>query len=626
MIREELKWLKDPEMLAKRVLQLLKEGKIAFGVGMLRQAQVEKRKNVEWAWNILLRFCFERDAPDAAYKFYNDMKKRGCRPDLRCYTIMLNGFAGVKNRALLNPVKVALSIYQSTTKADSKFEPSIIHSNAMLKVCAAHSDMATMWKVAGDLPETGPSSPNNPTYNTILQALINVTKKDVEAMDPTNVDEIMARKAEAFMDGKRMWGDIVYRWKTNQLVVDSMLASMMAKLMKDTATSDHDLWEVFALLKQTYGIPILMDEPPKPVVEKPKATPPPPTDIVNEEDYVPLVEEGELEEPFRVEEAEEEEESFEDLFAPVVNVEGSVVKKHFAPDNYVLMTILETCIALTQGVGPGKRYWEHLTDPKNERAFQPDRLTYNNYMRLLRLSRSSRMALELVQEMVSKKQAEGKLFHIALTVCLRDRRNCNVFKTANEIMRLLGECLVLTDERALMDYMRLADILAETPQTLAHLNGLDDAGKKSENGGGAGVVDRQRAKMLTIAAEQLLSHITKLDKAVDHYVLQENALPARTHEPRIDRSRADPVRAIRGSDAHRVLAHAGLFLREVLKKYQNEFPTATRCAIQDAVDSLKKYSQQEVMLQCQKRWVSPTPEQLREYQLRVNGPITIRRG
>lgn len=74
----ELVWLKDPLKLANRVGQLLKKRDVHLAVALIRQAQNNSMDCIV-AWNNLFKYCFEREAPLAAFRFYNDVGK--CPPN-----------------------------------------------------------------------------------------------------------------------------------------------------------------------------------------------------------------------------------------------------------------------------------------------------------------------------------------------------------------------------------------------------------------------------------------------------------------------------------------------------------------------------------------------------------------
>lgn len=73
-IEMELKWLKDPRALSDRVGKILAAGDIAMAAELVREAQ-KAGMECTAGWNHLMEYAFEKQEPQAAFKFYNDV---GC--------------------------------------------------------------------------------------------------------------------------------------------------------------------------------------------------------------------------------------------------------------------------------------------------------------------------------------------------------------------------------------------------------------------------------------------------------------------------------------------------------------------------------------------------------------------
>lgn len=71
-VEMELKWLQDPRQLADRVARLLKGRQPAMAAALVRRAQKEHME-CGVAWNHLMEHCMEKNAPMAAFKFYNEV-------------------------------------------------------------------------------------------------------------------------------------------------------------------------------------------------------------------------------------------------------------------------------------------------------------------------------------------------------------------------------------------------------------------------------------------------------------------------------------------------------------------------------------------------------------------------
>lgn len=75
VVKQELKWLKDPKALADRVATILQahdRKSVALAVQLVRAAQKENME-CSVAWNHLLEYCMKRRQPKAAWKLYNEV-------------------------------------------------------------------------------------------------------------------------------------------------------------------------------------------------------------------------------------------------------------------------------------------------------------------------------------------------------------------------------------------------------------------------------------------------------------------------------------------------------------------------------------------------------------------------
>ncbi|KAL4897860.1 hypothetical protein BDV59DRAFT_208504 [Aspergillus ambiguus] len=629
VVELELKWLKDPRALADRVARLLGGGDVPLAAALVRSAQKE-RMECAVAWNHLMEYCMGKRAPRAAFKFYNDMKKRGRKPTSRTYTIMLNGLSKAGRNSGLDPVKTAYSIYRSISAANSVVEPNIIHGNAMLNVCWRMGDMDTLWRVAGELPEDGPGSPDSTTYTIILKAIRDATQKDVESMQPRDVRPVLERKAQGVVEGKRVWSDIVYQWGKGRLALDNQLVGAMGALLLE-GSSDRDCYDVFALINQTTGVPILAKEPPK-STPKSSATSRSQEDSIHRQEEledVPFVDEANRlyrpeSDQEAIEEYEEEEENFDNLFDAVIptdagksRIGGEEPAPSYLPvGNRELSMIMEACLTMTQSLGTGKAYWNYLTREDNEHRIDPDSGSFHQYLRLLRLGRSSRATVDVIREqMVPSGVMEGRTFHIALSCCRRDRNNINVLKNANELLKLMDEHVVLPDPKALEGYLELIRVLEDNPHLLVSLNGLDmDKKRSSSSLGSLGRELQFRLRQLAIG--QLRPLVAKLDKAMQHGAGAR--LSGGNRKPK--KSEDCPAHAIRGSQALKVLVQARGLIDTTLKPENASLLSKTlREQLEKESVELRKYSDAEVMKKYKGLMISPTPDQILAFEDRARG-------
>ncbi|KAJ5081694.1 hypothetical protein NUU61_009958 [Penicillium alfredii] len=621
-INIELKWLKDPRELADRVGRVLQLGDPALAVALIRGAQKNKMK-CDVAWNHLLAYCMDRNQPRVAFKFYNDMKKRGRKPKETTYTIMLRGFSRASKSKEV--VKTAYSVYRSISAPNSAVKRSTIHTNAMLTVCHRHEDMNMLWRIAGDLPEEGPGAPDMATYTIILTALQFAAARDVKALGPDQIDKILERKAQAVREGKRVWADIVYRWTHEHLTLDNKVVHAMATLLLEGA-SDRDCYDVLTLYNQTMGIPILQEKPPPipssfkarvnsgRIMQDTSSAPPPPpkrqpvedvpfVDDDNqllelakaEEDGVePAVDEQQPEEEME----EEEEESFEDLFDPVVPQEADL--SYLQPDNKDLTVILDACFTMTQGTAAGMAYWRHLTLGETDHHVAPDPVSFLQYLRLLRISRSSFAAVKVMRDqMVASKQANGKAFHVALSSCRRDRRNPSVLLYANELLSLMHQSLILPDPRALEGYLELIQILSNNPESLLAMNGLGaDEGLEARSLQNLG--KKLQVKLRLVALATLRPHINQLHEAMEYGKPSPKGRWSALHQPEI----------VFGMVAAKVMARARMLIDDTLKiEYMLFVPKSDRKTLESESRMLRKYSDKETVAKFRSQNIFPTIEQ-----------------
>jgi hypothetical protein len=550
---------------------------------------------------------------------------------------MLKGFASAPRSLAI--AKTAASVYRSIDSPNSGVKLDIIHTNAMLTVCHRHWDMDRLWKIAGDLPEEGPGAPDATTYTIILNAVQFASRRDVEKKSPDQIEEILERKAQVITEGKRIWADIIWRWKSQTLKIDNELVNAMANLLLEGG-SDMDCYNVMELYKQTMGVPILQKRPTENEKTTRRRITPEQTQAIeiqeatrqsNMED-VPFVDENnrpieslepaeeleqdpreEVEEMEKEEEEveEEEEEDFTELFKPVVPQAEEL--SFLKPDSKELTLILNACFTMTQGSEGGQAYWKYMTLEDHDHRIDPDTFTYIAYFRLLRISRSSKISVKTMREqMVPSGQATGTAFHVALSVCRRDRRNHSVLQHANELVGLMDKALILPDIRVLEGYLEMIQILSANPSVLLHLRGLDTAENfKSSKPTKLHEMGRKlQAKLRLTAIATLRPYILQLHEAM------ENGKPeSRTRWSAIQNSLSDSVA---GPAAVKMMSRVRLVVDDTLKlDYKSHVSKAERKALEADSNMLKKYSDKDVIAAWKNKKVYPTLQQKEEARARI---------
>lgn len=392
-------------------------------------------------------------------------------PNAHTYTIMLRGYARRRSESSLLTAK---KIYAMIGKPNSGVQPSTIHHNAMLEVCARHYNMDALWEVVSGLPDSGEGEPDSITYTTIINAIRAVAELKIAKLErkPGSGQEVEAKKMEAVRLGKGIWANVVQRWRSGALMPDQRLASAMARLLI-FGGRDCDYLDALALLNQTMGIPLLVS---KNSMARDKGS-----DVENAEkseivDVYRVIKEisgsqgrAPAEEPEPKTETETEipeSEEFRHLFDPVdINEVQRAIEKRSGkplqrelllplPYNTELSLILEACQQLEPGLA--RKYWSILTSPDGDFVVQPDEVSYHHYLRNLRVSRSSAESLRVIRdEMAPRKLVSQKTFRIALSTCSRDRNNPHVLDTAGRLVELMNKTLPHPLVPALQDYMEI---------------------------------------------------------------------------------------------------------------------------------------------------------------------------
>lgn len=459
-IQAELKWMRDPLKLADNIRGLLREDEFEHAQQLVRAASKNVRCTV--SWNHLINYQLSRNASSAAVKTYNEvchpvstgtimqsayvslqMKKRAQHPDAFTYTILFKGLATQDSnpKALEN----ALSIYQSMSADNSRIKPNVIHTNAMLMVCARAGDMNALFGIAANLPMSGFRAANTLTFTIILNALRQNAVSD--ASGRLTEKERGRLAAKAVRDGRRVWDDIVGRWRKGDIWIDEALACTMGRLLLVGIKGDWK--DIFALLEQSTQLPRLRNDdhfqkalPASQVMEEETSTDvaTETTDLVTAESDLTIVNaESDLTPGNEFA-----------LVRPPIPVNGT--NAYATPGQNTLSLILEACTKL-QAKALATYYWGLLTsDPY---GIVPDAACYHSYLRILRIARASTEATALVQSM-PRRDLGVRTFRIAMPTCMRDKLNPNALANASKLMDKMQTELPLPDLVVMTDYLNLA--------------------------------------------------------------------------------------------------------------------------------------------------------------------------
>lgn len=371
------------------------------------------------------------------------MKKRGLRPDAHTFTILFRGLSW--HPEYPQTLARALSIYQSMSAENCPVKPSIIHTNAVLQVCARCRDVDALFGVAAKLPSHGAGAADNFTYSTILNAIRAAAIAGLADDTPETKAE---RKHRAVRQGRVIWAEIVGRWRSGGLKIDEELVCAMGRLLL-VGDSTRDCEDVFALVEQTMGIkqPI-----PRPDRSSPRPVLSPPSDLRAPSDHAP----GTTTSSDDIIDIETPGSEFKPVVKPYPRKE-----LYIQPGRNTLSMVVDACVRL-RNVSSGQEYWTILTDLDGPYKVIPDSENIHMYLRLLRVQRASKLATELVSNIRFERpgwnhiELEAKTFRIALSACVRDSMNPNVLENAGKLTRMMLDKLSVPDVKVLEMYLEVA--------------------------------------------------------------------------------------------------------------------------------------------------------------------------
>lgn len=378
------------------------------------------------------------------------MKKRAQVPDARTFTILFRGFAN--HAEYPHSLDRALSIYQSMFAETCPVKPSIIHTNAVLNVCARAMDVDALLGIAAKLPTRGKGAPNNVTFTTIINAIRTVALKKGEGL---SIEEKVKNRQPATDQGRRIWGEVRDRWQNRDIEVDEQMACAMGRILL-LGSDDRDYDDVLSLVEQTMGIP---RQAPRLENRNDKV-------MSDQRRYEQLTSKPEPDGWTR-----EESTASQSPSGVESEGEGDISGKEFdavdprkimyaQPGRNTLSMVMDACIRL-RAFRAAQDYWGLLTHPSGEYQITPDGENYHMYLRLLRAQRASKLCVEMLEELCYKppggrKFLEPKTFRIAMSTCLRDVNNPNVLTHANKMVQIMLDSMDKPDLKALGMYLDIA--------------------------------------------------------------------------------------------------------------------------------------------------------------------------
>lgn len=358
------------------------------------------------------------------------MKKRGQSPDSYTYGLILRGLADALDARIA--VGKALSIYSSMQAPNSPLKPSVTHVNLVLKVCARAKDMDSLWTMASKLPERGIGAPDAITWTTILNA-IRYEAETISGPLMTS-EQVFQRKQKAVIEGRRIWGDLVEKWRVGELQIDEQLVGAMGMLLL-LGSQPRDWDDILSLVRQTMNIPRMAPRVP-----------------AMGEGTEPKNPDGEIASPKLLEDGQNKDDDLERgpksdsetssefevlvVARPARREKPEVHTVAYArPANTTLSLLVAACERLFNKKAAAK-YWEYFHQSV---GITPDAQNYHAYLRVLRIMRAGGEALDIVRKMSESREIklEPKTFRIAMSACGRDKINPHSFDHANQLMELM---------------------------------------------------------------------------------------------------------------------------------------------------------------------------------------------
>lgn len=333
------------------------------------------------------------------------MKRRNQTPDAFTYGTIFSGLGQhPRPRAV---VKQAYNLYRRMQDS-SKIEPNILNVNMMISITGRAGDMERFWSVIRDIPESGPCSATSATYQSIFEALRHrmIDQVDTEggiASDPLE----LLRAAQA------VWSAAIDAWGRGTLEMnDDVVCSMVKVLNAVPAVSVSD--QVFSLIEQTTGV----KRPQKPIPNKAES----------EYDYY-------------------------EVYQSVKNQPYVVMVE---PNNRILMGILEAC-SRSGRKSVAQYYWDVFTGQNGFRII-PDVPVLKQYLRVLRIARSSADAVALVMNWHDPYTLANPVFVIAMAACQRNAWRPGVLAESAKLYEFRKSIFSWPDMMVLDKFTEILDV------------------------------------------------------------------------------------------------------------------------------------------------------------------------
>jgi hypothetical protein len=406
-----------------------------------------------------------------AFKIYNEMKKRAQWPDSYTYMMLLRGFPQHRthhgSETKKGNVSKAVALFNSMEASNSKVKPNIKHTNAALRVCSIAKDMDSLWSLAGKLPSSGPNSADHITYTILLGAIrcqeFNVEQADVNAGsdgEAVVAHKLLKMKRDAVDEGRRIWQEIIVRWRRGEIILDHSLVCEIASLLLLSGRLE-DCDDVLNLVQQTMNIPRAippLGSPNRKTEHVPRTAEivQSPSNSDDSEGWIPASSANAF--------------HAQPLVPDTGNSRTSQQLAWVQPDNDVLNCVLEACSRM-RAPKAVYAYWDAFV---TERGLRPDLANFHTLLEIMRVNRNSGKAAGLLQQMHEQGLTmRNKTFRTAMSVCSRDVKNINVVMNATTMVNTMGAALRSPDFHTLGVYLSIAMSTKSVDKIVATLDTID---------------------------------------------------------------------------------------------------------------------------------------------------------
>jgi hypothetical protein len=421
--RNKLSKIDDPFHIAQAVSAALREGK--FENALLLTEKASRTMDVVVSWNALLGFQLERGQVKAAFKLFNNvskpcpvlsisrptlpltlgtqMKKRGQKPNVRTFTTIFDGLSNCPNKQLA--VNEAVKQY-NTLVQDDRLDANIIHTNAVLKLCARAHDLDQMLLIANTL-DNSTRAADATTYTILLEGIRHKVLAEVKDMDPHESERYRKDMADKAMV---LWSEVLRKWKAGRLRVDERLVVAMARTYpfqeeRNIRPEDN---KILDLLEEMMDVPNYAKHPDWDKEEAKRRS---------AESFDP--QDDKTKKPTKA-----------------VGAAKTTSGIKAVPTTRTLGLILEV-IGASRRSSLAIKYWNKLVDDFN---VHPD---HDNYFRMLVLLKTTKSSGHIVWLL---KHSHGSVLNaghinIALEACINDNINTNSVGNAQDVMKRASEVL-----------------------------------------------------------------------------------------------------------------------------------------------------------------------------------------